>query len=375
MSEAARNGALLVNDTSAWYHYGCSCTSLGIHAELRRQWRAVRSLPIHRVAALGELPLTLDEFDDDVRFERFSAAHPDVIECVESCDAVYVNGEGTMHGLGAQAIALLYLAYISKQRFGRPVHLINHSCFPDGTTESGAGPAHILYKRVYEVLDFVAVREGLSAKLLGEMGIDAQLSFDCLPLFVDARFDRKPKTQSKTIVIAGSVAWGGSDVVQPLGRFVEAMRRSGHPVRVLIGADSLMAGDDVQFVEGLKRTIPDKFELFVARSELEWLRAIADAALLVSGRFHHSIAAAFVDTPFVVMESNTPKIAGLMQMLESDAFLSVRETDLAGALEERARERLTQPHEFLIENDVKTRLLALSRNNFRGLSAAQDSLG
>lgn len=366
MSEATSGGALLVNDTSAWYHYGCSCTSLGIHSELRKRWPAVRSLPIHRVAMLGELPATVEEFDDDARFARFSSAHPDVIECIENCEAVYINGEGTMHGLGAQAVALLYIAYIAKRRCDRPVHMINHSCFPDGTAQFSAGPAQALYKKVYEILDFVAVREGLSARLLGEMGIAARQSFDCLPLFLDARYDHGRKAPGDTVVIAGSVAWAGSEVVGRLGRFVEAMQKADYSVKVLVGADSLIAGDDVQFTEGLKRVLGSRFELLAARSELEWLGAIADAALLVSGRFHHSIAAAFVDTPFVVMESNTPKIAGLLQMLESESFLSIAEADLAGALEDRARARLARPGQFLVPDEIKARLLGLSRNNFAG---------
>lgn len=364
MPESAGSGAVLVNDTSAWYHYGCSCTSLGLHGELRRRFSAIRSLPVHRVAMLRELPVTADEFDDDARFERFASAHPDVMESLEASEAVYVNGEGTLHGLGRQAVALLYIAYVAKRRLDRPVHMINHSCFPDGTAGTGSTAAQMLYKKVYECLDFVAVREAASARLLAGMGIEATQSFDCLPLFVDERFERGPGAARNNVVIAGSVAWAAGDVVPRLGRFVEAMRDAGHPVEVLVGADSLMAGDDVQFVEALGQAMGGGLDLVAAGSELEWLSTIADAALLVSGRFHHSIAAAFVDTPFIVMESNTPKIAGLMEMLASNAFVSVAETDLAGALEKRARERLARPGDFLVDDETKARLLELGRANF-----------
>ena len=51
------------------------------------------------------------------------------------------------------------------------------------------------------------------------------------------------------------------------------------------------------------------------------------ARLLVSGRFHHSIAAAALGTPFVVFNSNTPKIDGLMALLGHEPPLAMADAD------------------------------------------------
>ena len=39
----------------------------------------------------------------------------------------------------------------------------------------------------------------------------------------------------------------------------------------------------------------------------EWLDTIRSATLLVSGRFHYTIASCMLDTPCIVLDSNTPK--------------------------------------------------------------------
>jgi polysaccharide pyruvyl transferase WcaK-like protein len=364
--------ALLVNDTSSWYHFGCSCTSLAIHAELRARWPAVRALPIHRVVELTELPRTVPELDDDAVFERFGRAYPDVVDALTRAHTVYVNGEGTLHNVGQQALALLYLVYLAKTRLGRPVHLLNHSCFPDDSDRAGESPAFELYRKVYEVVDFVAVREGLSARLLADMGIRATQSFDCLPLFVERYFRPGPRAAGRTVVIAGSVAWGGANVIPALGEVIADLRAEGYTPVLLVGANAYLAHDDVLFAEALRRHVGDAVELCNATSELEWLGMLRNANLVVSGRFHHSIAAAFVDTPFIVMESNTPKIAGLVQLLESDAFVSVTGDDLGPRLRERAARLLADPEAALVPDDVKDRLRALARANFDGAPANLD---
>src|SRR5690606_10334129 len=135
---------------------GCSCTSLAIHAALRRSWQSVESLPIHRLHNLAELPQAVEAFDDDERFARFAAAHPDIIARLQAADVVYVNGEGTLHNVSAGAVGLLHLAYVARRRLEKPVRLINHSCYPDDTAAPSDSVASQLYRKVYRELDYVA---------------------------------------------------------------------------------------------------------------------------------------------------------------------------------------------------------------------------
>ncbi len=360
--------ALLMGDTSAWYHWGCSCTSLAIHAELRERWRRVRSLPMHRMADLQGLPGSVDDFDSDRVFESFVAANGEIVQTLEHCDRVYVNGEGTLHGTGPAAITFLYLMHLARTRLDREVHLINHSSYPDDRAEPDDTPAAALYRQVLGGLDLVAVREPVSHRLLTGSGVEAVQSFDCLPLFLERhhrRADSRDYSQAEAarrVIIAGSAAWGSTDAVDALATFLGALKGRGYQPTVLLGAARYLAADDVLFAERLAQAAPDAFEVSLAPGEVAWLRAIDDAALLVSGRFHHTIAAAFLDTPFIVMESNTPKISGLLDALGSEAFLSI--TAAAEGLLDASMPRLESPAEFCVDAGRQAQLRDLARQNF-----------
>lgn len=355
--------ALLINDTSNWYHWGCSCTSLAIHEQLGTLGYEVSSLPIYRTHQLQSLPQSIDDFDDDEVFADFCATHGDVIEELKRTDVVYVNGEGTLHGVNTQTLGLLYLAYLSKTRLNKTVRLINHSCYPEGSERLMPGVPASLYAKVYRALDFVAVREQVSARLLSRLGIEATLSFDCLPLFVREHYTQEKRVSEPHVLVAGSVAWG-ADTLTQVSEFVQRIREAGFAVRVLIGANAYPAADDFRFVEALQRSSGGSFELVNATSEAQWLRAIAEADLLFSGRFHHSIAAAFLATPFIVTESNTPKVSGLLEMLALDCAVSKSDPDLANTLIERAQHYIADPSEALISPETRERLLSLSLKNF-----------
>ena len=360
--------ALLMGDTSAWYHWGCSCTSLGVHAELRERWQRVRSLPMHRMAELAGLPASVEDFDSDRVFESFAATNAELMAVLEQCDRVYVNGEGTLHGTGPAAITLLYLMHVARTRLDREVHLINHSSYPDDSIDSTDSPAAGLYRQVLSGLDFVGVREPASFRLLADLGVEAVQSFDCLPLFLARHYrpvdsdDKETGATSRRVIVAGSAAWGSTDAVDALGGFLNSLKERDFQPVVLLGAARYLAADDVIFAERLAKAAPGAFEVNLVSSELDWLRAIDEAALLVSGRFHHTIAAAFLNTPFLVMESNTPKISGLLEALGSESFLSI--ADAANGLADAAMPRVERPAEFYIDSDRQEQLRQLSCLNF-----------
>jgi polysaccharide pyruvyl transferase WcaK-like protein len=363
--------AVLLNDTSHWYHFGCSCTSLAMHAELRPLWESILSIPIHRITRLKHLPRSIAEFDDDETFAAFAAAYPDIVATLGAADTVYVNGEGALHNVGTQALGLLYLMYVASARLHRPVHLVNHSCYPDDTATLSENAPFALYRKVYEQLEFVAVRETLSANLVEAMGVRATATFDCLPLFIERHFRTKVARSRKRVLIAGSVSWGGADVVPALAEYVKRMRGAGFEPELLIGANAYLSADDFLFVDSMHAVCGEDLRLVNATSEREWLATIAGSALLVCGRFHHTIAAAFLDTPCIVMESNTPKIAGILQMLGLQAFVSVHEPALSEVLYERSFEYIAHGGDVTVAPETKRSLLELGRKNFAGRPAAR----
>lgn len=85
----------------------------------------------------------------------------------------------------------------------------------------------------------------------------------------------------------------------------------GYRVKFLYGDMQYPARDDQEIILELKRSMGHNFFIANATSVNNWLDHIAQAGLLISGRFHHSIAAACLGTKFIAFNSNTPKMEGL----------------------------------------------------------------
>lgn len=103
----------LFNDTSAWYHWGCTATSTGLKEGIRHLGYELDTIPINVTYSLKEVP-AFDDFDDVQKFQRFCNLNKDTIAFIQAADAVVVSGEGT-HDLRDAPRALLYIAYISKK--------------------------------------------------------------------------------------------------------------------------------------------------------------------------------------------------------------------------------------------------------------------
>tara|TARA_R110001592_G_scaffold254048_13_gene517297 strand:+ start:1337 stop:4066 length:2730 start_codon:yes stop_codon:yes gene_type:complete len=369
-STADAKTCVFLNDTSNWYHWGCSGTSLNIHRALRGRGYDVQALPIALTQSLAGLPTSPEEFDSDEVYAAFTSKNTSLVSQVSAADIVVINGEGSLHGGGIVPIGLLYIAFVAKTRLAKTVQIINHSCYPQGSDTSSDGPLNRLYQRVYQQLDFIAVREPVSLRLLQSLDIPCVQSFDCLPLFIDSlqALQTKRVSDKPYIVLTGSVAWGEA-IAEPLTQFLQQRLAVGYSIKLLIGASAFLAADDVVFVQWMQRKAAGKFDLCVADTEQAWLECIANAALLVSGRFHHSIAAAFLETPFIVTASNTPKVAGLLELLEMPNALLQADQAFLNNLTLMTDQRLAQPGQFILSTERRQTLIALAENNFTSLNA------
>lgn len=357
--------ALLLNDTAYWYHWGCTCTSIALHEGLRTAGYVVDSVPITEINALGSLPKSMDDFDDDRVFEDFKVRNTELITRMAAATTVIINGEGSIHDLNQTAVALLYSAYIAKRRLGKHTQIVNHSCYPSSSNQPSAA-ADALYRKVYEIIDYVAVREEHSAGVLARLGIDAVQAFDCLPLFVQRHPPVVQAASQRRVVMAGSVHLTGA-LLDMLVRIAEDLQAQGYALEVLVGANAYLAQDDVQFVTALHSRLRGRYRLVAATSEAEWLGTIAGADLLISGRFHHSIAAACLGTPFVVTASNTAKIDGLLRRLglaAEQVWISPAEPGLARA---RVAAMLQDPSLGRVRPETLVVLHELAARNFLGL--------
>ncbi|WP_127476410.1 tetratricopeptide repeat protein [Sulfurivermis fontis] len=354
---------LLLNDTSYWYHWGCTGTSLALHEGLRTAAGALLSVPIRTMQHLAALPGRPEQFDDEAIYARFRAANPALLRMLEETERVVVNGEGSLHGRSALVLGLLYTAYIAKTRLAREVHIVNHSCFPTDDRPLQGDPLTGLYAQVYRCMDRVVVRERLSARTVTALGAQAVQGFDCLPLFIERHWPGRHTDGGGRVVIAGSVSWTPA-MLDAVAGLVDSLTRQGLGIDVLIGANAWMAVDDVEFAAAFRRRCRAEYRLLTAYTEQEWLHAIASARLLVSGRFHHTIAAAFLATPFLVMTSNTGKIDGLVDMLGLEASVVHCTAPTAAVLVQRAQHLLDDPAPALLGAARRAELLAMARLNF-----------
>src|ERR1700722_3555873 len=253
---------VLFNDTSAWYHWGCTGTSTALKEHIQKLGFELEAFPITLTYSLREVP-PFEEFDSPERFERFQEANKEVLEQIQSSAAVVITGEGTIHELRIGPRNLLYLAHVSKKFLGKHVEIINHSAYPKDDpvfaadfwrnsqaekekndqelpqvqmiykaldfwknpqaekerNEQELSQAQMIYKTLYSELDFVAIREPFSQEVMDNIGVSSTLSFDCLPLYIRDHYHNTKQVHKKTVVVAGSVAFtesGGQQICRYL---------------------------------------------------------------------------------------------------------------------------------------------------------------
>lgn len=324
--------AILINDTERWYHWGCTATSRGLKALIAKRHELVDSLPIERCTQLAQPPAGPPQFVEPGFFERHAAANPEVYGALAEADLVVVNGEGTLHGVRRTVGCLLYLLWAAKRHLGKTVWLVNHSAYPDDARIPPRPEVGSFYARVYRELDHVAVREPLSCGLLRGLGIEAVQSADCLPL----TFAGLPPAPAPAghVAVAGAAEFPEA-MLPRLAEVLRPLTEAGEALVLPLGAAASPAADEARFAERLKALLP---ELAIRQCDsLEaWRDCLGGARLLVSGRFHHSLAAYCCGTPFVALETHTPKLAGLCRQLDLPEPIPYDAPDW----ERRVRERL-----------------------------------
>ena len=85
---------------------------------------------------------------------------------------------------------------------------------------------------------------------MSRLGVNAQLSFDCLPLTVNEYYPKPISEKSNYVVIADSVSFP-SALMPVLVDYVRALRARKYQVVVLFGARNHYAGDSLRFVDAL----------------------------------------------------------------------------------------------------------------------------
>ena len=360
---------LLVNDTYAWYHWGCTATSLGLSTTIASLGCTLDYLKIDDIYRFSLLPKTLADFDNGQFLKQVAQAHPLIFQQLQQADVIVINGEGTLHGLSKPVIVLLYLAYIARVYLKKPVHIINHSAYPREATDIQ------VYRYVYERMDFIAVREQTSYQWLKQHGITPHvLSFDCLPLGLAAcQLAKNVEALPRPRVLITNGVNLTEAFIPAITQLIQKLQHTGYEVCLLSGAKAYLATDLKRFIEWMNEACKDApLTLLNPTSLTDWFRAVQQASCLISGRFHHSIAAYFLDTPFVLMESNTPKVKALCNVLQQPSPILYSQSNFKELLWQRTDEVLSNnaPNEAAAE--IKNVLRQRALLNFSGLRNQYD---
>lgn len=312
--------ALLLNFTADSYHWGCYGTSIEIYQTLTEHGYYVEPVSVMTTHSASPTPEQISDFDSNDFFQRFQVNHFALVHAIASSDLVVINGEGTLHRTSKGALNLLYLMHVAKRFFGKTVALINSSCYPSGSV-AAASESNAYYEKVFPHLDYVALREDTSVGIAREqLGATCANAFDSLPRFIKRHRLDSSHTPRGYVLFSGGISLTQEHIAS-FAAIAQELHQQGAQVRVLSGAKSAQAQDEKKFIELLTQFCPTITEVR-ANSMDSWLKTIAHANVLVSGRFHHTIAALTLGTPCAVLPSNTPKISAMLDTIgEGDKYI------------------------------------------------------
>lgn len=304
--------ALILNDTSAAYHWGCYGTSTELRQSLEDLGYTVTLFGVADVYALKTPPKN-DRHLVEEGFRRvFLSDNPHLHDAFSQTDLVLVNGEGTLHGVSQAALNLLYISNLAKTHFHKQVHLVNTSLYPCDWRPLEENVAR-LYRDMLSPLDRLVVREPTSLRIAQEMGVEAHQGFDCLPRHLHRTGQLSSASGDGAIILGGGLGLS-PEVFASFLKDAESLIQD-RPLVYLTGAQGYPAQDDAEVIDALKSSGVNIQHQDVTTFE-DWIAAIKNAACLVSGRFHHTIAAAFTGTPSLCFQAGTPKINGLCEALD-----------------------------------------------------------
>lgn len=322
---------LFLNNTANIYHWGCFATSMMIFRSLEERGFRITSfdaMQTHRNT--GSAPTLPRDKAMRSYLTELKTINPALVEALQASDVVVVNGEGTLHRFHQGPRALLSLMRIAKL-LKKPVYLINHSCFPSGDPHPAAAEVECFYRYCLMDVDRIVVRDDWSAEIYERWSFSPERGFDCLPLYC-SRFLPSIPEMPRSVVIGGA-SWWSDATAESFGRtLAKALPRRSRVIFLAGGNDKEPEEDEGHF-----RALNKGLELDIVRPSTfgEWMGWIKSAEVVLTGRFHHLIAAATTSTPIVATRGNTAKTDAVSAMLGFPAPLPLHDRALEDALIER----------------------------------------
>ena len=268
-SRASPLRAALFNDTSHDRHFGCDL----VVAEVDR-----------RLAEAGVKPIWRHYVEDDWR------ACPEIVSSTLDVDVVVVNGEGTIHDCATwpRAARLCRVGHHAKRQLRVPSFLINATI-------------HAIDEKAAQLLrsfDRIFVRDSASQNELRGFGIDSTVVPD-ITLSADL-----PKAKTRS-----GYCYSGN-VKKDSGEQLAARGKAGNMPFVCVKKEEY---GGTPFAPG----------------PLEYAEQLSSYELMLTGRFHVVTFCLATETPFVAVESNTPKISSLLRDIFGSADRVIPDSEIA----------------------------------------------
>lgn len=286
----------------------------------RRMFKGVDNTPANRL-----IPEKWEEFDGSVErvLREKKYFWPDLLKGIEEMDVAVIHGDGAMVDNGVIPRTDLFLTYIIKKRYGKPVIMVNHSA------DFNHPELRRIAERVYPLFDDVVFRDPLSAErcktlCAGRFAADSAFWFrpastECwMPV---ARrpgyFEVWPET-TRFDPAEPYVCIGGSSILGYSWKPAEIAEGYAVLIRHL---QTLYAGTIVLAVTGLAelnlfRPISRQLGLPLI-SPTTPVQQVVDilghADAYVGGRWHTAIFALSGGTPVVALSAKQSKMEALMQ--------------------------------------------------------------
>ena len=258
---------------------------------------------------------------------------------------VLINGEGGILENQRESRMMLFIAYLAKTHFNKPVALVCH------TADLSHPTLFEIAEQVYPLLNDVVFRDPTSFERYGALGktrFAADVTFALEPAPVETwtplaqrrgYFDHYPNESrafdpaKPFICLGGSSSFSprhqpGSNPQKALAQLAQSL---GELAQVVLVASAL---PDERILEPLAKELELPY-IPLATAPLQGLDLLANASLYVGGRWHGAIFALRGGTPVIAFTAETFKLEALIGQYDLHPCFSSQ--DLAGQQDEMVR--------------------------------------
>jgi polysaccharide pyruvyl transferase WcaK-like protein len=291
---------VFLNDTTTQMHHGCELVMKQIRQKLLE-----RDIKISAYSKEGT------DWQQDKAF----------MKAMRYCDAVVVNGEGTIHHNRPAGRLLLEVVDVA-DKLNKPCILIN-------TTYQG-NPAE--FKSYLDKFKCIFVREGQSAEELQRLGVKSEVIPD-----VTLSYNYHPARKRTKIGVSDSAMTPVAKELYKLctkyeGEFLPVIRSTKHDEQFRV-IESLREMKFEVTKLFLKFSSTDDYlarrNLCLKKTINSYFNEIASCKVVVSGRFHVICFCILTETPFLAIDGNSHKIQSMLKDIgvSDSRLISVDEID------------------------------------------------